>query len=354
MKVDIDFFVELLRVRSVSQDVEATNCATELMHNYLSKHGLYCVVEEVAGRKVLYAATEQTKQPDYLLNAHLDVVPALEEQFEPRVEGDHVIARGASDCKGNALVVAQAMIACQGKASVGAFFTADEEIGGETSAGMVALGYGAKKIVLVVDAGAYEITCAQKGTAHYKLVARETGGHSATPWQYRNPIDRLIDGYVKIREAWPEMTPDRWSNSLALTMFHAGRVANQVPDVAEMTVNCRYIHDGDDERIATWMREISGLEVTCLGGRPPIFCDESHAEIVRLRRVMETIFVGKKIGTTRMHGATDASHFKSIGVPIAILGTFGMNCHAEDEWESLSNMSETIDMLVAFCSGDGK
>src|SRR5690348_14929147 len=38
--------------------------------------------------------------PTVILHGHLDVVPAHPEQFEPRIEGDRLIGRGAYDMKG--------------------------------------------------------------------------------------------------------------------------------------------------------------------------------------------------------------------------------------------------------------
>ena len=42
---------------------------------------------------VLYASTVSGKEADYILNAHMDVVPATDDQFEPRIEGDLMLAQ---------------------------------------------------------------------------------------------------------------------------------------------------------------------------------------------------------------------------------------------------------------------
>jgi len=45
-------------------------------------------------------AAEGSGAPVVILHGHLDVVPARPGQFEPRVDGDHLIGRGAYDMKG--------------------------------------------------------------------------------------------------------------------------------------------------------------------------------------------------------------------------------------------------------------
>ena len=52
------------------------------------------------GMPVIVAEAGGTSGPLIVLHGHLDVVPAFEEQFTPRVEGDRLIGRGAYDMKG--------------------------------------------------------------------------------------------------------------------------------------------------------------------------------------------------------------------------------------------------------------
>ena len=52
------------------------------------------------GRPVLAATVGAQSGPTVVLHGHLDVVPGHPEQFEPRLDGDRLVGRGAYDMKG--------------------------------------------------------------------------------------------------------------------------------------------------------------------------------------------------------------------------------------------------------------
>ena len=354
MQLDLDFFRDLLRIPSVTADIPQVNRAVAAMGAWLAGAGLHVSVETMPdGRHVLYAGTRDGRTPDVLLNAHLDVVPAAPALFEPRVEGGRWFGRGVADCKGNALACAAALRALAGTAAdVGALFSTDEEAGGDSTAWAVAHGCKARRIVLLLDAAAYAIANAQKGILTLRLRARGRGGHSAEPWTHENPIDRLFAGYLALRKAWPAL-PDgsHWGDTMCGTVVRAGAVFNQVPDEAEMVVNIRYTTPGDEARLAAFVRSASGLEAEVLNGCPPVFCDETHPEMERLREAMKRVFARDDIPFLRMDGATDARHFAAPGAaPVAILGVHGGSCHRDDEWLDLASVSAYADLIVSFVS----
>lgn len=346
------FFEKLIAIPSVTSDVAMVNKATEAMREYLASSGIYCSMEELEGRKILFASTEEGKACDFLLNAHLDVVAAEPAMFEPRVADGVMRARGTHDCKGPAVAVAETLLRSKGRASVGAVFSADEETGGRTTGFMVGAGYSARRGICVVDSNGYSIATAQKGVLSCVVRAKGRGGHSSAPWSFDNAAEKLMDAYARLREVLPkppaDAADDHWFDTCALTILKSGSVHNRIPDVAEMTLNIRYVEPGADQKYLKLIRDASGLEVEPLEICPPVVCDAGNPFILSLKKAMEERWKDKDIFLYKMMGATDARHFEPIGVPIAVIGLDGDGAHSDDEWVRLASIDETADMLTSF------
>ena len=124
------FLDGLLRIPSVTPDVEANNVAVQYVKNWLEARNVYAaVVTNEVGRTSLYASVTPGKEHDVVFVTHIDVVPPLAEgQFEPRIDGDRIYARGACDTKGNVAIIVQTLANLAGSgASVGAVIVTDEE-----------------------------------------------------------------------------------------------------------------------------------------------------------------------------------------------------------------------------------
>ena len=334
MKEYLNLLGELIRLRPTSENIPAVNRVAETIRKFLESRELHCAMEELDGRKILYASNVPGKTPDLLLNAHIDVVPAAyESQYEPDCRDDGwLYARGASDCLGNAVCIIKSLCEADPKVSIGAIFTSNEEIGGETTAHMVRLGYRAKRLIVVMDHwNNYNICCAQKGILVVKLTAHGKGGHSSAPWAFDNPIDKLMDGYLKFRQTWKNPAKeDSWHTSMAATIISGGLVGNQIPDTAEMLLNFRFLEPGENEEIMQRLREVTGLEVTLVETCPPVTVSTDAPELKILADTVEEI-AGVRPGFDRMNGATDARWFASLNMPIAIMGIQGEGAHAKVE-----------------------
>lgn len=346
-----ELYKNMIRCRAVSSDIDAVNKSEKLLSAFLQKQGFHCTEEMINGRVVVYASTRPGKVQDLLLNAHVDVVPAAyEEQFEPRMEGDILYARGAHDCLGNLMAIVQCMLNAGDKYSIGAIFTADEEIGGLTTAGMVERGYGARKAALVVDAGGYGKICyAQKGIIILTLKATGVGGHASAPWNLDNPIDKLIDGYNRFRSAWTNPDANNtWLDSMTPCILRAGEADNAIPDTAEMTLNIRFTTDEARDRIINMAKELTGLDVRIGKNCLPVVMDPETPEIQLLGKAFETADPEHPLSFYRMMGATDARHLKELGIPIGIIGVAGGGAHGKKEYLELPSIDICANVMLEY------
>ncbi len=357
MMSSIDLLMELIRFRPVSSDLNAVNKVQRRVKEILEREGLFCTMEHLPSRhEILFASTAPGKTPDILLNAHLDVVPADDEsQFKPEIRSDGFLyGRGANDCLGSAVCIAE--ILCRSKNasnSVGAIFTGDEEIGGSTTLAMVERGYAAKKIVMILDGNIDDgIVIGHKGMMVLKLIAHGKSGHSSIPWCLDNPIDKLVRGYSALLAVWKNPSPGHsWANSMAACMIHSGTAKNQIPETAEMYLNFRFIADDDADRIESFVREKTGLTVERCPDSSCVVDSSPDADAVKkLHAVLSAHFPEKTIGFHKMHGATDARHFKKLNLPIVILGPQGGNVHSLDEFVIPESIRKYSDILTEYAN----
>lgn len=351
----LELVQSMIRCKAVSKDVEAVNRSHDLLKAFFDARNVYNVTEVIDGRKTLYASTEPGKVCDYLLNAHIDVVPAAyENQFEPYVEENRLYGRGAGDDLSNAMLMVQ--LICENmnsNISVGAIFTSDEEIGGHTTAAMVKLGYLPRKCAVVLDSwGRGGVNIAQKGILSLKLTARGQGGHSSTPWGKENSIDKLLQGYMKFAATWDNGNGEnQWCNTMAATQLNAGFAHNQIPDTAEMVINFRCISNEMIDDLQKKVPEITGLETEVVEICYPMVSDPADPELNRLLKLL-----GEERQNDpqfqRMNGATDARHLGGLGVPVAIMGLKSNGVHAAVESLDLTTYQPTLNALQRFIAGE--
>ena len=346
----VDLLCELIRQRPVTADRAAVNRASSVLRAFLEKRGVACRTESVDGRDVLYAAANSDAGPETLLNAHMDVVPASPEQFEPRIENRLLYGRGAVDCLGNCVCIAKVLCDLNGKASVGAVFSADEEIGGATTGEMANRGYGATRLVALLDShNDYDIVARQKGALGVRLIARGPGGHGAYPWHCDNPIDKLIDGYLRFRETWRNPASEsEWGDTMSACMMRAGTANNQIPGEASLCLDFRYVEDSHKDAILESLRRITGLEVETIKSIPAVFNDVDDPEMRRLRDVFARRFPDRRIGFADLCGATDSVHWVRLGVPVAVIGVRGDGLHSACEWADLDSIDAYASALEEF------
>lgn len=344
-----DLLLKLIREYPVSGDREALNRNTLRVKAWLEKHGVTCSLTGINGFSVLYAESTPGGTPDYLFNAHLDVVPAItSEQKTPVLKDNKLYARGAYDCLGAVVCIAEILADSVGRYRAAAFFTVDEEQGGSTTKAMIGKGFTPGRSVIIIDGGFASIAYAQKGILSVRLKAVGRGGHASTPWRFENPIDKLLEGYLQLRSAWEQPDEaDFWKNSLAATVISGGSVTNQIPDQAEMTLNIRYIKMDDREKILSFIKEKTALQVELLRQSDPVEMPADHPELLLLKTSYESV-LKDTVKVERICGASDARHCAGLGLPVLIIGLDGGGVHGAEEYCCLDSIDIIHDVLMDY------
>lgn len=354
MNNSLDLLKRLIAFRPVTAELDNVNNAVDFLRDYLVNRGVYTRIEKLKDRKILYAATVKSKKPDLLFNAHLDVVPAEEKDFHTRVSGGWLWGRGAGDCLGNCAVLSQMLIARRGQGSAGVVFATDEEAGGCTTGLMVKKGY-CGRFVIIMDSGgkAYRLAIAQKGILTLKLIASGKASHGSTPWLGCNAIERLMQGYLKIKRLFPVVRPgNEWHTTCSANVINAGNVFNRVPDNAEMVLDIRWTEKTSPAELVRRIRKLSGLKVVIMAKYPAVFLPADNRAVRGFARFMKDS-LRHKITIERMNGATDARHFTALKVPIVMIGVPYKNPHAAGERVQIKGLYDYQRMLEKFCAQKG-
>lgn len=224
------YFAELedyLRIPSISTDPRNKADvlrAGEFLLARMKESGLTAELVETAGNPLVYAEWSGAPgKPTILFYGHYDVQPVdpLElwrhPPFEPTIEGDQLVARGATDDKGQSythLKAVQAMLAERGNLPVNVKFLVEgeEESGGQSIDTYVRTDGGrrlATDCVLVSDTSMYapgrpSLLYGLKGLAYFEV--RVSGPnrdlHSGTfGGAVANPLNALCQIVARLRDA---------------------------------------------------------------------------------------------------------------------------------------------------------
>jgi succinyl-diaminopimelate desuccinylase len=342
---DLARLEHLIAIPSVSSNIVEVNRAVDFLDGELGRDGLWRRIETMSdGRRVLFAANVETDQPDILLSAHIDVVPALlPEQYRARRENGRIYGRGASDCKEHVILCARLMRELKGRVSIGAIFGSDEEMGGASTAFMLDRGYGASKMVVVLDSEQFAITTRQKGLARYVIEAYAPAVHTgmvkgASP----NAVRDLVRGFESAAAEIPDHEDGTWRDVLMMERVSGTRTQ------AEIEISVRCANPGGWGRIEDLLRGKFGRDLRCIRKGEPVMRDESQPYLVDFLARMRHRWPDRNVGFYHLNSSTDARHLQRLNLPMLILGVDARGAHSADEWVDVASLDEYSELLSCY------
>jgi succinyl-diaminopimelate desuccinylase len=319
-----------------SRDIEVR----DLDHN-----GLPVLVAEVGPR--------EPGHPCVVLHGHLDVVPAREEQFQPRIEGDRLIGRGAYDMKGGlaAMMCALKDLERQEQVLVRMVCVPDEEseeLELRSTDAVVEQGLGGD-FAITGEPTNLHIGVEAKGVLAMRIEVHGRAAHSSTPWLGDNAVLKAIDVFRAI-ESMPfsrQSTEMFDRPSINLGRIQGGDAINQVPDECTMTVDIRYLPGQDPHEILAQVSAIDAIDVTRTFIHPPVSVSRSDPFVRALREALSRAAQGEALSVGR-DGASDAAAFLAAGIPAVEFGPSGAGHHGPEEWVSIPSLARYRKVLGDF------
>jgi len=299
------------------------------------------------GRPVLVAeaGARSVDAPCVVLHGHLDVVPGQPDQFEPRIEGDRLIGRGAYDMKGGlaAMMCALKDNEDQDQVKLRLICVPDEEseeIDERSTDAIVQRGLGGN-FAITGEPTDMHIGVQAKGVLVMRIVVHGRAAHSSTPWLGDNAVLKAIDVFRAI-ESLPfsrESSEMFDRPSISLGRIEGGDALNKVPDRCEMAVDVRYLPGQDPGEILAQVRAIPGIDVKRTFIHPPVTVSATDPYVRALREAVARSVPEKETLSVGRDGASDAASFVAAGIPVVEFGPSGAGHHGPDEWVSVSSLT---------------
>jgi len=305
------------------------------------------------GRPVLAATVGAGSGPTLVFHGHLDVVPAHAEQFEPRIDGDRLIGRGAYDMKGGlaGMMVAASEVADRGDVKVHFVCVADEE-SDETelraSDWLVKRGY-LGDFAITGEPTDLHIGVQAKGVLALRLTFAGRAAHGSTPWQGDNAVLKALHGFRRIEQMdWTHESSELFPRpSVNLGRIVGGDALNKVPDRCVIDLDIRYLPGQDPEAIQHEIAALPNVDVRKVFHRAPILVEASNAHVQLLAQAIDEGTPAERISVGR-DGTSDAISFLEAGVPAVEFGPVGGGHHGPEEWVSISSLERYRKALVNF------
>jgi succinyl-diaminopimelate desuccinylase len=343
---------ELIAIPSTAEQPEQLQAVIDYAERYAQAiPGVHIQRFEWDGKPSLVVTLRDTRSPAVMLNAHLDVVPARPEQFEPEVRDGRLYGRASQDMKGSGAVLLRLikdLAALPEPPDVGFMFVSDEEIGGENGSGELLRAGWSCGFFLAAEPTDLDICFAQKGCMWVEVHLRGQPAHGSRPWDGINAFAALREGLAAMEQRYPTPDESTWLTTVVPTIVHGGEAGNRLPESLVLTLDIRHIPEEQPEQVLAALRACyPDGDVRLIRGGVPLASDPNDAQIARLAACAATV-TGRTPKLYREHFASDARFYSDVGIPSVCFGPVGAGLHSDEEWVEIDSLEQLYQVLRRF------
>jgi succinyl-diaminopimelate desuccinylase len=341
---------KLVFIPSITEDLDACHEAIDFVKSEIKDLGLFIHHEKTGGGAPwMVATTKDTKTPDILLMAHLDVVPAPGEMFALEERGDKLYGRGVYDMKLAAACYIELLKAHKGELShlnIGLLFTTDEESHSKSMHDVLAWGL-RPKVVLLPDGGDdWSIEKRAKGLYGVEIVAHGRTSHGSRPWEGENALHVILDIIQKLRLKYPSNQPSE--ATLSVNKIRAGEAINQVPHHASVMLDFRSFdkQELDEYRaLVTKLTAADNITLIPMNSGDPLLFDAESPYVQSFVKALQKQTGSKDVHFCESYGASDARFFTHYNIPCIIIEPHGGGRHSNDEWLEMADLEKFYQLI---------
>jgi succinyl-diaminopimelate desuccinylase len=336
----------VLAERLITYDTSTSDglrAAVGFVKGWLEARDIPVTGREFGGLPVVLADVGPQDGPRVILHGHVDVVPAHEEQFAPRIEGDRLIGRGAYDMKGAlaAMMCAVHDVAANGGVNVRFVCVPDEEseaVENRCTDALVEEGLRAD-FAITGEPTDLHIGVQAKGVLAVRVEVSGVAAHGSTPWEGDNAILKAYDTFRRIETlGFTRESSDLFDRpSINIARIVGGDAFNKVPDRCTMDVDIRYLPNQDSGAILAEIRGLPDVRIIKTFERAPARVSRRNTYVRALREAVSNSLQGEALSIGR-DGASDAISFLEAGVPAVEFGPTGGGHHGPEEWVSIESL----------------
>lgn len=353
---------DLIKFRTETGNIEEINKCFDYVKNiFKNTKAEVEIFRGVDTAPVIHISNAKTNNYDVLILGHLDVVPALDNMFEPTTKDGKMYGRGTLDMKSFAAVAINSMLhVLENNLDIkfGIILSSDEEKGSKgTHAFLDANPNLEAKIVLDNDVGGdiQEIITKCKNPVFVKLISKGIAAHGSTPWEGVDANENIIKSINNLRKFYPYFSNETgkpkntWIDTMHVAIMKGGEVSNVIAGEAEALLDIRITETSSVENVEKILKEclVKGVEYKIVSSSVPVVMNEQDPYIQDYKTFAENI-LGKPIKFVQIGGATDARLFAVRGSTVIMHSGTGIGMHTLDEYVVVDSVKQIANIQLKF------
>jgi len=342
---------QLISIPSTKDKPEEMKKVLQLAKKQLSGFTVELFEKNNSPSLLAYTSKTRPKKCKIILNAHLDVVPGKESQYQPKIIDNKLYGRGAIDMKAAAAV--QILIfkhlAKKVNYPLALQLVTDEETGGFNGTKYQLDNKVKADFALTGEATNLKIVSQSKGVISLIIKAKGKTSHGSRPWEGKNALNILIKAINIITKKYPIPSKEVWKTTCNLAWIKTNnQTFNKVPDNAQAQFDIRYIPQ-DKNKIIPQIKKLlpKGLKLIVNLNEPAQLTNPKNSYVIKLSQAIKST-INKTPAVISQHGASDIRHFNSVNINGVVFGPKGKGIHSDNEYVNISSLKQYYLSLKQF------